>query len=61
MSNLFIIVTLKPSVVPGAEQPFNKCFWIMNEVKVTVMQKWGAEDTLWNKYAPSQDLCQGDC
>lgn len=35
----------------------------MNEVKVTVMQKWEVEaDTLWNGYnAPSQDFCVGDC
>ena len=34
----------------------------MNEVKVTVMQKWEVEaDTVWNGYAPSQDLCVGDC
>lgn len=49
MSNLLTTVLVEPSTVPGTEQAFNKCFQIMNEVIVTVMQKWEAEDTLWNK------------
>lgn len=50
MSNLLTTVLLEPSTVPGTEQAFSKCFRIMNEVQVTVMQKWEAEeDTLWNK------------
>lgn len=44
MSNLLTTVLLEPSTVPGTEQAFSKCFWIMNTVKVTVMQKWEADD-----------------
>lgn len=55
MSNLLTTVLLEPSTVPGTEQAFNKCFRIMNEVKVTAMQKWEAEeDTLWNKWICSK-------
>lgn len=63
MSNFLTTVLLESSTVPGTEQAFNKCFWIMNEVKIIVMQKWERKKTSSgiNEYAPNQDPCLGDC
>ena len=46
MSILLTTVYLEPSIVPGTVQSLNNCL-IMNEVKVTITQKWEVEeDTL---------------